>query len=515
MTNFKLRCVVLEDEDDIREWLLKKLRQYPELEIAGEAATLDDAFRLIATTKPDAAFMDIQMIGGDAFMLLSRLQAQGLPIPYIVMATGYPEYVMTVLNDYRRFVVQYLVKPFAENWQAKFRKAIDALMAAKMNDSFALASLPATPAAIAEPTPRHTFIQNRGNLLRLDFDKIAYLEAAGSGETIVVSDSEQQQVDLTLNRFLEILPPEVFLRISRINVVNTQRIVKINREDRTVEIRCQPKNKSLGVGDSFYTELMKHLPLAKEHGAKKQLAPTPASTAQPVILEREMASKIQGLQEENSDLFIEKQKSDNLLLNILPEEVARELKETGQTTARRYELVTVMFADVKDFTKISETLPPEELVQEIDYCFRHFDDIVARHGIEKIKTIGDAYMCAGGLPQADKDNPKRVVQAALEMQQFMSEWETEQAARGKPVFEIRIGIHTGAVVAGVVGSKKFTYDIWGDTVNIAARIEQAGQAGKINISADTYQHVKRHFACRYAGTVEAKNKGELDVYWVE
>jgi two-component system LytT family response regulator len=267
MTNFKLSCVILEDEDDVREWLVKKLRQFPELEVVGEAATLDEAFMLIATAKPEAAFMDVQMIGGDAFTLLSRLQAHGLPIPYIVMATGYPEYVMTALNDYRRYVVQYLVKPFAENWQEKFRKAIDALLAAKMSDSFAPAAQPAAPTtgAAAEPALRHVFIQNRGNLLRLDFDKIAYLEAAGGGEVIVVEDSGQKQVDLTLSRFLEILPPEEFLRISKSNVVNTGRILKINREDRTVEIQCQPKNKALGVGDAYYPELMKRLHLHRSN----------------------------------------------------------------------------------------------------------------------------------------------------------------------------------------------------------------------------------------------------------
>ncbi|MBK8564425.1 MAG: LytTR family transcriptional regulator DNA-binding domain-containing protein [Saprospiraceae bacterium] len=418
------------------------------------------------------------------------------------------------LNDYRRFVVQYLVKPFVENWQEKLRKAIDALMAAKLNDSI---SISAPPVNKNDSSAGHTFVQNRGNLLRLDFDKIAYLEAAGGGETLVVTDTETQQVDLTLNKFLDLLPSDRFLRISKNNLVNTERIVKINREDRSVEVKCLPKNKSLGVGDTYYTELMKHLPLAKEHGAKKSPPPHPAVLPQepPVLLEREIASKIQGLQEEKSELVIEKQKSDNLLRNILPEEIAEELKQTGQTTARRYDLVTVLFCDIKDFTRLAEQLPPEELIGEIDCCFRQFDEIASRNGIEKIKTIGDCYMAAGGLPVADEDNPVRTVRAAVEMQRWLLEHRAAQQAAGKLAFEARIGIHTGAVVAGVVGQHKFAYDIWGDAVNIAARIEQAGQVGKINISADTYEHVKRHFACRYGGTIEAKNKGEMEVYFVE
>lgn len=135
---YKLLTVVLEDEDDNRNWLVKKLKQYPELEILGEAATVDESFALIAHTKPDAAFMDIQLIGGDVFTLLKRLQENGIPIPYIVMTTGYPEYVMDALNNHRRFVVQYLVKPFVEDWQKKLRKSIDALMAAKLSDVFSM-----------------------------------------------------------------------------------------------------------------------------------------------------------------------------------------------------------------------------------------------------------------------------------------------------------------------------------------------------------------------------------------
>lgn len=253
----KLRTIVLEDEDDNRNWLVKKLKQYPELELVGEAATLDDSFRLIAHTKPDAAFMDIQLIGGDVFALLTRLQENGIPIPYIVMTTGYPEYVMSALNDYRRFVVQYLVKPFVEDWQKKLRKSIDALMAAKLNGT--------TP--VLEPKSAETqhaiFINNRGNLLRLDFDKIAYFEAAGGGETFVVTDTATHQVDLTLSKFLELLPAAHFQRISKNNIINTGRILRVNREDRTVDIEQGSKQKTLGVGDIYYPELLKSLPVAK------------------------------------------------------------------------------------------------------------------------------------------------------------------------------------------------------------------------------------------------------------
>lgn len=210
-----------------------------------------------------------------------------------------------------------------------------------------------------------------------------------------------------------------------------------------------------------------------------------------------------------------KQRSDDLLLNFLPSEVAEELKEKGSAEARQFDEVTVMFTDFKDFTKVAGQLSPSALVQEIDTCFKEFDRITGKYGIEKIKTIGDSYMCAGGLPQADPDHAVKVVNAALDIQAFMQHYQAERKREGKEVFDIRIGIHTGPVVAGIVGVKKFAYDIWGDTVNIASRMESSGEAGKVNISGTTYQLVKDRFRCLHRGKVLAKNKGEIDMYFVE
>jgi len=210
-----------------------------------------------------------------------------------------------------------------------------------------------------------------------------------------------------------------------------------------------------------------------------------------------------------------RKRSDELLLNILPSEVADELKEKGSADAKQFAEVTVMFTDFKDFTQISEKLSPTELVTEIDLCFKAFDHIIGKHGIEKIKTIGDSYMCAAGLPVANHTHATDIVQAALEIQQFMIEHAERQKSEHKVGFEIRIGIHTGPVVAGIVGVKKFAYDIWGDTVNIAARMEQSSQAGKINMSGYTYALVKDKFKCVHRGKIQAKHKGEIDMYFVE
>ena len=211
----------------------------------------------------------------------------------------------------------------------------------------------------------------------------------------------------------------------------------------------------------------------------------------------------------------EKQANDELLLNILPAEVADELKATGGAKAKSFETVTVMFTDFKDFTKISEKLSPAELVTELHYLFQAFDNIIHNHNTEKIKTIGDSYMAAGGLPVPNQTNAKDVVNAAIEIQQFMLKHNKQREAENKPVFEARIGINTGPVVAGIVGVKKFAYDIWGDTVNLASRMESSGEPGKVNISGSTYQLVKNDFTCTHRGQIHAKNKGEVDMYFVE
>ena len=211
----------------------------------------------------------------------------------------------------------------------------------------------------------------------------------------------------------------------------------------------------------------------------------------------------------------EKQRSEELLLNILPEETAEELKNTGTATAKSYDSVTVLFTDFKDFTKLSEILTPKELVAEINECFSAFDAIMQKYGIEKIKTIGDAYMAAGGLPKVNSTHPRDVVRAAIAIREFMNELKIKKQAEGKLFFRIRIGIHTGPVVSGIVGTKKFAYDIWGDTVNTASRMESSGEPEKVNISGTTYELVKDNFDCFYRGKLAAKNKGEIDMYFVD
>lgn len=212
----------------------------------------------------------------------------------------------------------------------------------------------------------------------------------------------------------------------------------------------------------------------------------------------------------------EKDRSENLLLNILPSEIAEELKLKGKVDAQDFDLVSVLFTDFKGFTTRSEKMSARELVQEINHCFRAFDHICEKYDIEKIKTIGDAYMAGGGLPVPTRDSVKNTVLAALEMQSFIRERINDKNSQNQESFEMRVGIHTGPVVAGIVGVKKFQYDIWGDTVNTAARMESSGEVGKVNISESTYNLIKDdpQFTFVSRGKVNAKGKGEIEMFFV-
>lgn len=221
------------------------------------------------------------------------------------------------------------------------------------------------------------------------------------------------------------------------------------------------------------------------------------------------------LTQKNNMILAEQKRSEELLLNILPAAIAAELKQHGAAQARQYKEATVLFTDFQGFSKIANTMSADKLVADLDYCYGQFDRIIEQHGLEKIKTIGDSYMCAGGLPESDTDHAVRMVKAALDIQKFLNRWNAERIARGDAPLEARIGIHTGPLVAGVVGSKKFAYDIWGDTVNIASRVESAGEAGRVNVSENTFRLIKDRFNCSFRGELPVKNLDPVAMYFVD
>lgn len=228
-----------------------------------------------------------------------------------------------------------------------------------------------------------------------------------------------------------------------------------------------------------------------------------------LVMEKASLISLFRLEGKNTIIEEEKKRSDELIQNILPLEIIEELKNTGQSKARLFTDVSVLFTDFVNFTQISETLSPEDLVAEIDFCFKAFDQIVERNGLEKIKTIGDAYLAVCGLPNENPLHAIKTVDAALEILNFIRD---RKANGGK--FNVRVGIHSGPLVAGIVGVKKFAYDIWGDTVNTASRMESSGEEGKINISQVTFELVKHKYECVHRGKIEAKNKGMIDMYFI-
>lgn len=218
------------------------------------------------------------------------------------------------------------------------------------------------------------------------------------------------------------------------------------------------------------------------------------------------------LEVSNHRLEEEHRRAEGLLLNILPVEVAAELESKGLVSPRYFEDVTVMFTDFVGFTTSAEKLAAEELVTLLNEYFTAFDEITKRHGLEKMKTVGDSYMCIGGLPVRNPSHPIDTILAALEMVQFVVNRPKGQL----PVeWGMRVGIHTGPVVAGVVGTLKFAFDVWGDTVNFSSRMESSGVPNRINISERTYSRVKDFFACQARGKILTKDKREVDMFLVE
>ncbi len=221
------------------------------------------------------------------------------------------------------------------------------------------------------------------------------------------------------------------------------------------------------------------------------------------------------LEAQKQEIESQRAKADTLLLNILPEGIAQELKEKGFTEVQYFESASVLFADVQGFSTLAKELSPQALIKELDMCFSAFDEIASLHNLERIKTIGDSYMCAGGVPKPNPTHAKDITLAAIEMQRWIAEQYALRQSEGRQYWRIRIGIHSGELVAGVIGKTKFAYDLWGDTVNTASRMETAGEVGKVNISASTYQIIKDEFICTPRGEIEAKNIGLIHAYFVE
>jgi adenylate cyclase len=236
--------------------------------------------------------------------------------------------------------------------------------------------------------------------------------------------------------------------------------------------------------------------------------------ARQAIGQLELRRHVIALRETERTLADQKQRAESLLLSILPPTIAHELMEDQKVEPRYHPSVTILFADFKDFTSFAETMEPRAVIDDLDGYFRAFDDIIVRHGLETLKTVGDGYIAVGGLPEPNHTHLVDACLAALAIQDYVARMNVERAKLRMPHWELRVGIHTGGVMAGVVGSRRFTYDVWGDTVNVAARMESTAHPGRINISQAIWQHVRALFDAEPRGMIEAKHKGKIAMFFL-
>lgn len=307
----------------------------------------------------------------------------------------------------------------------------------------------------------------------------------------------------------------------------------ISRALKTGQPQLNPKDYTTAFPDAYSSQII--IPLETEDQVIGSLnfatIPPPAYTREDLrighLLALQLSAAIRNAKQfEEMDLLLsemnllysqleaERRKSDKLLLNILPPKIAEELKQNGKVKPVHYDAASILFTDFKDFTKLAEQLAPEELVDELDYCFSYFDMVIETHNLEKLKTIGDSYMCVAGIPTPKRTHAIDAVLAALQIQAFIGWRRHEKIQNNQPYWEIRLGIHSGSLLAGVIGNKKFSYDVWGDAVNIASRLESSSLPGAINISQATFELVKDFFECEHRGKIAAKNKGDIDMYFV-
>ncbi|GEM_PF-1003010 len=302
-----------------------------------------------------------------------------------------------------------------------------------------------------------------------------------------------------------IFPAGLFIFILCQSYVMSLKFSQINKENQLLWDELDYKNKNLEtIVDERTRELtnQKNLLQKTNHELEKS--------------RESMMDQSKMLEDINDLLEKEKEKSDQLLLNVLPQNIANELKMFGKSLAHNFPSVSVLFVDFVGFSRVAENIDASVLLEELHFYFAGFDDIAKKYNLEKIKTIGDAYMCAGGLREnADERDVQNTVLAALEINSFVQAYREDKIVMKEPWFNCRIGIHTGPVIGGVVGKTKFSFDIWGPTVNVAKRMESACEPGKVNISEFTYRHLEKNFICKSRGLITVKHKQNMQMFYVE
>jgi len=370
--------------------------------------------------------------------------------------------------------------------------------------------------------------------LQLESDNLKLETKQKEDELVLLRNNQEIEKANLLNQELENQRVQQELNISKQRLLSIRQQTELDRLQQTEKVQrlelaqqeAEKKEKQREIESLTRQQKIASLELERQAQFRRFVYGLGTLTALILIMilsgliyfrkaNRRLAQQKQEIELQKEEIELERNKSEQLLLNILPAKTAHELKNNGAATPRQHPLVSVLFTDFSHFTQISQDMTPEELIEELSVCFGTFDDIIERHGLEKIKTIGDSYMCAGGIPTDNETNPNDAVAAAIEMQEYMRQRYLEKNKNGIPYWKMRVGIHTGEVIAGVVGSKKFAYDIWGDTVNTASRLESSGEEGRVNISEDTFRHVQSSYTCQFRGQIDAKHKGKIGMYFVD
>ncbi len=511
------KVLVVDDTSINRELILNILKASDNEYDVLEASNGREGYESAVSNLPDVILMDLRMpeVDGIQAIKMLKLNDSTREIPVLVL-TAYNS-SENLKESFEVGAFDYITKPIdSSELVSRISKALG------VNEK-----IKNIQGKIAEYETKKSEIENLA--LISGHSQNSFILIKNDGELEWASDGFQNFHGMTLEEFklkkgstiFSLCPdPEMIalfnLCVSRkLPVDYSSKIEDKRGEDRWLQTFISPILNGQGEVDRIIaTEIDISSLKNKEEELNRQ-----NQRMQTVMQNLEKANQL--LEEQKNEINRQKQliqeeqnKSEKLLLNILPFEIARQLKSKGKAGSRQYKTVSVMFADFKGFSKYSKELEPNDLVNILDTYFAKFDEIIGRHYLEKIKTIGDAYMCAGGLPLRNKSNPFDAVLAGLEIQNYMNKLNDSKIVSNLSIWELRIGVHTGPVVAGVVGRRKFAYDIWGETVNIASRMEHSGHVGMVNISGTTYEFVKDFFECDYRGKIEAKNIGKVDMYFV-
>ncbi|MBN2613990.1 MAG: response regulator [Bacteroidales bacterium] len=511
------KVLVVDDTSINRELILNILKNTNgEYEVL-EAANGLEGYNIALEQLPDIVLMDIRMPEVDGIEGIKLLKSNDLTkeIPVLVLtAYSSPE---NLKECFEVGAFDYITKPInSEELVSRIKKALGVnLQIRTIQDRIAEFEDKKSEfenLAIISGNRQNSFI-----LIKTDGE----LEWASEGfEGLHGMPLEEYKQKMGSTIFSLCQDPEIIAQFNKcvakkIPIEFSSKIIKKGGEEQWIQTFISPKlNENQEVERLIATEVDISSVKKKEEELNKQNQRMQAIMQNLEKANQQLAIQRDEINHQKQLIQEEQNKSEKLLLNILPFEIAKQLKSKGKATSRQYKVVSVLFADFKGFSKFSMELEPNDLVNILDTYFAKFDEIIGKHYLEKIKTIGDAYMCAGGLPLRNKSNPFDAVLTGLEIQNYMNRLNDSKVVNNLSVWELRVGIHTGPVVAGVVGRKKFAYDIWGETVNIASRMEQSGHVGMVNVSGDTYEYIKDFFLCDYRGKIEAKNIGKVDMYFV-